>query len=221
MSLVRSVWPLFDLAVETPVLRLEYATDAHLERLADFRDGRVIQKGEEPFDGDSSFYEEELPRARWKSVLGEWGARSRTSPQWWHLSFAVLAEGRLVGQQNITADNFPVLRTVNSFSYVDRRRRGEGIGKEMRAAALHLAFAGLGALRAESDAFSDNLASAAISRSLGYVPNGTLLAPRPSGHALMNRHLLTRERWEELRRHDIHVRGLAECLPVLGLEEPS
>lgn len=211
-------WPLFDLAVETPALRLEYATDAYLEKLADFRDGRVVQQGEEPFDGDSTFYDES-PSAKSKALLGEWGARSRTSPQWWHLSFAVLIDSELVGQQNITADNFPVLRTVNSFSYLDRRRRGEGIGKEMRSAVLHLAFAGLGALRAESDAFADNHASAAVSRSLGYERNGTLFAARPSGRAVMHRYLLTRERWDEVRRHDIHISGLAECLPILAIEE--
>ena len=51
-----STWPLFDLVVRTPRLTLEYANDSHLQTLATFRDGRVLQVGEEPFDGDSSFY---------------------------------------------------------------------------------------------------------------------------------------------------------------------
>jgi hypothetical protein len=37
-----SVWPLFDLAVETPRLRLEYANDDHLQALARFRRGDVL-----------------------------------------------------------------------------------------------------------------------------------------------------------------------------------
>jgi RimJ/RimL family protein N-acetyltransferase len=209
-------WPLFDLAVVTPRLRLEYATNDHLEALAEFRDGRVVGPGEEPFDGDSSFYGEG-PAGTWKAVTGEWGARARTSATWWHLAFAVLVDGELVGQQNITAAEFPTVRTVSSFSFLDRACRGTGIGKEMRAAVLHLAFAGLGALRAESDAFADNHASAGVSRALGYEPNGTLLAPRPSGAALMDRYLLTRERWEERRRPDIELLGVDGTLPVLGL----
>lgn len=209
-------WPLFDLAVVTPRLRLEYATDDHLEALAELRDGRVVRDGEEPFDGDSSFYATP-PSAMWRAMTGEWGARARTTPTWWHLSFAVLVDGDLVGQQNITAAEFPTVRTVSSFSFLDRARRGAGLGREMRAAVLHLAFAGLGALRAESDAFADNVASSGVSRALGYEPNGTLLAPRPSGAALMERFLLTRERWEERRRDDIELVGVDDALPVLGL----
>jgi RimJ/RimL family protein N-acetyltransferase len=43
----------------------------------------------------------------------------------------------------------------------------------MRAAALHLAFAGLGAREATSEAFADNRASNRVSQTLGYEPNGT------------------------------------------------
>ena len=212
-----SVWPLFDLAVETPRLRLEYANDDHLEVFARFRRRReVIDVGQEPFDGVSSFYMEP-PESEWKALTGEWGARARTSPEWWHLSFAVLVDGEVVGQQNITGADFLTLRTVNSFSFLRARDQGRGLGKEMRSAILHLAFAGLGALRAESDAFADNLASQGVSKALGYEPNGTVLAARPSGGALMMRFVLTRQQWQPNRRDDIGIRGLEPCLPVLGV----
>jgi RimJ/RimL family protein N-acetyltransferase len=42
----------------------------------------------------------------------------------------------------------------------------------MRAAVLHLAFAGLGAEYATSEAFTDNAASLGVSRKLGYVLDG-------------------------------------------------
>jgi RimJ/RimL family protein N-acetyltransferase len=207
---------LFGLAVRTPSVELRYATDDDLEELAGLRDGAVVAPGEEPFDGESSFYLSG-PEAGWKAMTGEWGARARTSAAWWHLSFAVRADGQLVGQQNITAVEFPRVRTVNSFSFLARSHRGRGLGKEMRSAVLHLAFDGLGALRAESDAFADNLASIGVSTALGYEPNGTLLATRPSGAALMRRFLLTRERWEATRRGDIEVVGVEAALPLLGL----
>ena len=44
--------------------------------------------------------------------------------------------------------NYPVLREVSTFSWVGVRHHGRGIGTEMWAAALHLAFAGLGATNA-------------------------------------------------------------------------
>ena len=211
-----SVWPLFDLEIRTPRLSLRYANDEDLQRLALFRGEDVIGGREPPFDGESSFYMAQ-PASYWKALTGEWGARGRTSPEWWHLSFAVLVDGEVVGQQNITGPEFRRLRTVNSFSFLARSHQGRGIGKEMRAAVLHLAFAGLGALRAESDAFADNSASLGVSRSLGYEPNGTMLAPRPTGTALMCRYLLTLESWERTRRDDIEVSGLERSLPLLGL----
>ena len=214
---VRRPWPLFDLAVTTPTLRLEYACDDHLEQLAMFRDGRVVQPGEEPFDGEASFYDEP-PGAMRKALTGEWGARARTSPAWWHLSFAVLVDGELVGQQNITAEEVPTLGTVQSWSMVDRAHRNRGIGREMRAAVLHLAFAGFGAQRAESDAFADNAPSAAVSRAVGYESNGSYLATRPSGGAEMRRFLLTRERWEERRRTDIGLIGVDAARELLGID---
>ena len=211
-----SAWPLFDLVVTTPTVELRYASDEDLLALAEFRDGRVVAPGEEPFDGDSSFYADAAV-APAKGIAGEWGARSATSADWWHLSFAVRVGGELVGQQNITGENFPILRTVNSFSFLARDHRRRGIGKEMRSAVLHLAFRGLDAKRAESDAFFDNPASAGVSRSLGYEANGTMLAPRPSGAAVMERFVLTRERWEPGERDDVEVHGLEPCLPLLGL----
>jgi RimJ/RimL family protein N-acetyltransferase len=213
-----SVWPLFDLAIRTPRLTLRFATDADLQRLALFRPQRVISAGEEPFDGVSSFYMGS-PAAEWSALTGEWSARARTSPEWWHLSLAVLVDDEVVGQQNITAADFAHVRTVNSFSFLARDHQGRGIGKEMRAAVLHLAFAGLGALRAESDAFADNPASLGVSRALGYQPNGTTLALRPSGRSLMLRYLLTRDQWEHHRRRDIVIEGLAACLPLLGIDD--
>jgi RimJ/RimL family protein N-acetyltransferase len=50
--------------------------------------------------------------------------------------------------------------------------QGQGIGTEMRAAVLYLAFAGLGADYALSGAFTDNPASLAVSRKLGYGEDG-------------------------------------------------
>jgi hypothetical protein len=124
----------------------------------------------------------------------------------------VFSEGRLVGMQEMVAVDFPYLRTVNSASWLGLPHQGRGIGKEMRAAILQLAFVGIGALRAESDAFHDNDRSNGVSCSLGYEPNGTVIARRPSGGAMMDRHLLTREAWEPRRRDDIEIDGLSPCL---------
>jgi RimJ/RimL family protein N-acetyltransferase len=87
----------------------------------------------------------------------------------------------------------------------------------MRQAVLHLAFDGLGAREAESEAFVDKHASNRVSAAVGYRPNGRSRATRRGEAAELNRWLLTREQWLTGRRDDIELVGVAECLPVLGI----
>ena len=90
----------------------------------------------------------------------------------WSLDLAVFADGQVVGEQDMSAHDYPVLREVSTFSWVGVRHHGRGIGTEMRAAALHLAFAGLGATNAVSGAFADNVSSLRVSEKLGYQADG-------------------------------------------------
>jgi hypothetical protein len=53
---------------------------------------------------------------------------------------------------------------------------------------------------------------------LGYQPNGVDWATRRGDAAELNRWRLTREQWSTRRRDDIELIGVAECLPVLGVE---
>ena len=94
--------------------------------------------------------------------------------------------------------------------------RRQGIGKEMRAAVLSLAFDGLGAVVAETEAWHDNEASLAVSERLGYEPNGETLHRRGGGHDRMVRLRLTKEHWD-LRAGDfpVTVVGLEECRHLL------
>ena len=95
--------------------------------------------------------------------------------------------------------------------------RGRGLGHEMRAAILHLAFEGLGAKEATSDAFVDNHGSNAISQGLGYDPNGSDWATRQGEPAMLNRWRLTREHWEQRRRNDIQLHNIEACYALLPL----
>jgi RimJ/RimL family protein N-acetyltransferase len=215
MTRTNVYWPLFDLVVKTPRLQLRYATDDLLLELCDVA-GDVLGEGPRPFDGNATFYDRTVTgRRRW--LAGQWSARARCSPSWWVLVFAVVVDGHAVGTQEITGVDFPLVRTIDSFSWLTRAAQGEGIGKEMRAAALHLAFDGLGAERANSDAFEDNARSLGVSRALAYEPNGTLLAAREGEVAPMSRLLLTREAWLARRRTDLVIEGLEPAKAFLGL----
>ncbi len=120
--------------------------------------------------------------------------------------------------QDLIGHYFAVLGTVSTFSWLQPSFRRRGVGTEMRAAILHLAFAGLGAREASSEAFEDNGASNGVSRALGYEPNGTTWATRRGNPALLTAWKLTRKRWEQNRRDDIQLTGVEACLPALGLD---
>ena len=87
----------------------------------------------------------------------------------------------------------------------------------MPAAVLHLAFEGLAAARAHSEAFVDNVASCRVSTSLGYAPNGTTWDTRKGEPAELQRFVLTRDAWLPQRRDDIELFGLEPCMELLGL----
>ena len=120
-----------------------------------------------------------------------------------------------MGVQDIFAKKFAVRRTVETGSWLAQPEHGRGIGTEMRAAVLHLAFAGLGAEEAHSGSFADNPASAAVSRHNGYEPNGEEILEREGEAARMQRWVLTRAQWTPHRRDDITIEGLDACLPLL------
>jgi RimJ/RimL family protein N-acetyltransferase len=119
--------------------------------------------------------------------------------------------------QDLIGVSFSTFGTVTSFSWLAADQRGRGLGHEMRAAILHLAFDGLGAKEAGSDAFVDNHGSNAISRDLGYEPNGSDWATRQGQPARLNRWRLTRGAWEQRRRDDIRLHGLDPCRALLPL----
>ncbi len=114
------------------------------------------------------------------------------------------------------AKNFARIRTVETGSWLGRRHQGHGLGKEMRAAILHLAFEGLGAMEAMSGAFHDNLASLATSRSLGYTENGDRLMLRRDKPDRIIDLKLDRPTWALRRREDIEIEGLEACLEMFG-----
>ena len=209
-------YPPLHLEVRTPRLALRGATDDLLEQLVPVVRAGVVADDEAPFDDPSSHYEES-PTREWRWLRRVWAARSRCEPTFWRIPLVVEVDGALVGMQDLIAEEFSTYGSVSTFSWLAPTARGGGIGQEMRAAALHLAFAGFGAREAISEAFLDNAPSNAISRSLGYQDNGYTWATRRGEPFQLQRGVLPRSQWEAGQRPDIALRGVEECLPVLGI----
>ncbi|MEU8344657.1 GNAT family N-acetyltransferase [Spirillospora sp. NPDC048832] len=212
-------FPLLGLRLRTPRLELRLPSPEELGALADAAAEGVHASDTMPFavpwtDRPPADVARGVVQHHWET-LGRW------SPGDWQLNLSVFHAGEVVGQQDLRARDLAVLRQVQSGSWLGMRHQGQGIGTEMRAAVLHLAFAGLGAEEALSTAFEDNHASRAVSRKLGYAENG-IGRQVVRGVATTEHHVrLTRADWEKHATVPVTIEGLAPCLPMFGVPEPT
>jgi RimJ/RimL family protein N-acetyltransferase len=210
------LWPLFDLRIDAPRVTLRYPNDEDLVLVAEVAATGIHDPDAMPFYTPWSRAE---PPALQRGVLQHvWSCRGALAPRKWSLPLVVFADGEAVGIQDVFAQEFATSRTVETGSWLARSAQGRGLGKEMRAAVLHLAFEHMGAVEAYSASFEDNPASTAVSRANGYEPNGSLVLAREGRPARNLKWRLTRERWLSHRRDDITVRGIGPCLGLLGAE---
>jgi RimJ/RimL family protein N-acetyltransferase len=212
-----SFWPLFDLELRTPRLLLRPAADEDFAGLMDAVDAGIHDPGVMPF---STPWTDEEPVVRRRSTAQFlWRQRANWIADDWHLTFAIIHDGRPIGVQGILAKQFSVLREVETGSWLSQPFQGRGLGKEMRAAVLLFAFEGLGAVIARSGAFVDNVSSIRVSKGLGYRENGChRLAPRGEPKVMLNFEL-TREEWLS-RRSELPataITGLETARPMFGL----
>ncbi|HEX7746670.1 MAG TPA: GNAT family protein [Micromonosporaceae bacterium] len=209
-------YPPLNVEVRTPRLALVGATDDRLEQLIPIVRAGIADSDPPPFDDPMSLYDDN-PGREWRWLRGIWAGRGRVDRSFWRLYFVVTVDGEPIGMQDLIGIEFATFGTVSTFSWLCADHRGRGIGREMRAAVLHLAFAGLAAREATSEAFIDNPASNRVSEQLGYQPNGTSWATRRGHAALLQGWRLTQDDWARIRRDDIELAGIQECRPVLGL----
>ena len=205
-----SFWPLFDLVVRTPRLELRLPREEEFADLIELVDHGVHDPETMPFFVPWTDLE---PAQRAREIAQWlWGHRANWSPDKWTLTMAVFVDGQPVGMQDVAAENFRAVRSVETGSWLGLAHQGQGLGREMREAILHLAFAGLGAEEALSGAFEDNGASLATSRSVGYQENGEARGRRRDGSARTVRFRIGRDAWETRRRDDIEIVGVDGCL---------
>ncbi len=208
-----AIWPFAALRVRTPALELRYVDDDDLFALVRLAAEGIHDPATMPFK--VPWTRAESPDLERNALQHHWLQRATLSRADWRLPLGVWRDGEIVGIQDVFAKQFAVRRTVETGSWLVQRAQGRGIGTEMRAAVLHLAFAGRGAEEALSGSFADNPRSAAVSRHHGYEPNGEEIYEREGEPARMQRWVLTRAKWAPQRRDDITIEGLDACLPLL------
>jgi RimJ/RimL family protein N-acetyltransferase len=211
---VSDVTPLFGLRVTTPRLALRLGTTGEVRAL-----GEIAQRGIHP--------PEEMPfgvawsdRTALPGFLEEFSTFHRDGlTRWsldaWRLELLVWESGILVGTQGIGAQRFAEERVVSTGSWLGSDAQGRGIGTEMRAAVLELAFRYLGAEAATSGWLEGNAASGRVSEKLGYQETGVSeISPRgtPVPH-----HDVRIERADWRSPVEVEITGLDGCLGLFGV----
>lgn len=204
------------LRLRTGRLELRLGDRAELEALARVAADGIHPPGEMPFavpwtdaagepgfvDGFVAFHEDAL--ATW-------------TPESWTLNLLAFDRGRPVGTQALGATRFAVDRTVQTGSWLGAGSQGHGLGTEMRAAVLELAFGQLGARTARSGWLESGAAqSASVSARLGYREVGTHVEHvrgTPVGH-----HDLVLEAGHWRCPIAVELEGVGPCLALFGVE---
>jgi RimJ/RimL family protein N-acetyltransferase len=203
-------WPFFDLRISCGEVLLRGVTDADLDPLlAVFPDD---------LDQDPRHQAFLDPAADRHRVLTAeiWQHRGTWSPTSWCLDLVVEVDGRVVGVQALEGEEYPLLRTVDSNSWLTTEVRGRGLATSMRTGVLALAFDHLGAVAAVSSATLDNAPSLAVSRRLGYADNGLSRTNSQAGVIELQHLRLLAETWRTAG-HRAEIEGVAACLPWFGL----
>ncbi len=207
--LTRFPHPLTRLRLRTPRLELRLATVFELRQLYQVAEGGIHDPEFMPFE------------TAWTDGLNEpdflayhAAQLGGFSPENWELGLVAFHDSRPVGVQALAAKSFTSDRSVSTGSWLGRAFQGQGLGTEMRAAVLTLAFAGLGAVRARSGAIEGNRQSLGVSRKFAYEHTGVAtVSPRgiPVEHDNLE---LSRERFSSPVPVDLV--GLEGLLPLFG-----
>jgi RimJ/RimL family protein N-acetyltransferase len=219
-SALSAVLPTFALRVRWGDLELRLPDDAELLALAGLAADGVHNPEVAPFSWPwTRGTGEDVKR----NVLAhQWKNRGRFAADDWVLSLAVFRSGEVVGEQQISAKDFPVTRSGYTGSWLGLRHHGQGIGTRMRLMALYLSFEGLDAAEMISEAYDDNPASNAVSRRLGYTANGSRITARDGRSAIENSYRMTREQWDA-RPDDLRpgmvLESVSSVRQLLGIDQ--
>jgi RimJ/RimL family protein N-acetyltransferase len=215
VSTIGDILPALSLRISAGPLELRGIGDDDLAALCDLAARGIHPPERMPFYFPwTDAAADQLPR---NTAQYHWRARATFGVDSWVLPLGVWWEGTLVGSQGLETSNYLVTRTAETGSWLGAEYQGRGIGTAMRRAICAFAFDHLDALEVTSGAFADNPASLAVSRKVGYRPNGTARLQRREGEsAVLQRFLLRRE--DLVRGAPITVTGLDAFRRSIGLD---
>ena len=216
MTTIADVFPPLGLRVVAGPLELRGLGDDDLVALAGLAVAGIHEPDRMPFFHPwTDVPATELPL---NFVQYHWKARAEWRRDSWELSLRVWSEGELVGVQAVSTQDFLVTRSGETGSWLGLAHQGRGIGTAMRQAVCALCFDHLGFAEITSAAFVDNPASLAVSRKVGYRPNGLRRLARRPGELAINQRLVLDPGDLVRGEHPLEVTGVDAVRRAIGLD---
>jgi RimJ/RimL family protein N-acetyltransferase len=218
MTTAATALPLLALRITAGPVELRGITDDLLGPLSELALSGIHEPDFMPFSTPWTLASaQDLPR---NFAQFHWGRRAEFSPERWSAELAVSWEGELVGTQGMVASEYLVTRTAETGSWLGQRFQGRGIGTAMRQVICAFAFDHLDAECMTSSAFTDNPASLAVSKKVGYTENGVQRVARLGKTSIMQKVALTPEKLVRYE-HLLVIEGLPEFRRSIGLDAPT
>lgn len=219
MKTLAEIWPVFGLRVSAGPIELGPILDSDIPDLVALAEAGIHDADAMPFYIPwSTAPQPELERGM---VAHYWRTRAEFKPERWTMEFLVRYDGETVGSQGFSADNYAVTLTGETGSWLGRAHQGRGIGTLMRQTICSFLFDHLDAVEIASGAFLDNPASLAVSRKVGYQPNGQERLKRRDGEAAVSQKLMLRPETFVRHEYPLQVDGVAAVRRLIGLDPPA
>ncbi len=216
VTTIADIFPVLGLRIAAGPLELRGISDDDIVALADLAGRGIHPPDLMPFSTPwTDVPAAELPL---RFARFHWDTRVSFTPEHWTLQLLATWEGVVVGTQGFHTHDYLVTRSGETGSWLGREHQGRGIGTRMRQAMCSFLFDCLEAQEITSGAFVDNPASLAVSRKVGYRPNGLRrMVRRPREWQLNQALVLTPETFG--RGAAITVEGLDPVRRLIGLED--
>lgn len=213
---LEEVWPPFALRIRCGNMELSPVREADYPELSVIAHGGVRANNQPAFlvNWDSG------TRGQIAQSIAQyqWNTRAAFRVQDWTIEFTVRVDGRAVGVQGVSAQDFVATRSASTGSWLSLHEQGRGYGTQMRRAAL-MAFADhFDAEVFHSAYFTRNIASRRVSEKLGYSANGVKTIVGQDGRALIEHQVILAAANIIPGSDPVEVTGTKTMRRFLGLE---
>lgn len=216
MKTMADTFPIMGLRVTAGPIELRGLTDDDIAELAHLAGQGIHDPALMPFVYPwTDVAPKELPLA---FAQYHWRTRADFSAKAWVLNLGVWHEGTLVGVQGLDAQHYLVTRMAETGSWLGLAHHGKGLGTAMRQVMCAFAFDHLDAAQITSGAFTDNPASLAVSRKVGYRENGVVRRERRPGELASTVELVLEPDHFERGEHPLEVSGVEAFRTSIGLD---